>query len=67
MQLEILGKNNGVPCEIFTRVVGYYRPVDQTNRGKMQEISERKMMTIPEALKCKTSAGTESEKCLKLN
>lgn len=29
------------PCEIWSRVVGYYRPVDQWNKGKQQEYQER--------------------------
>lgn len=28
-------------CEIWSRVVGYYRPVDQWNKGKQQEYRER--------------------------
>lgn len=30
------------PCEVYSRVVGYYRPVQQWNPGKAQEYSERK-------------------------
>jgi ribonucleoside-triphosphate reductase len=30
------------PCEIWTRVMGYYRPVSQFNRGKQSEFNERK-------------------------
>ena len=30
-----------VPCEVYSRVVGYYRPVSQWNEGKKQEFSER--------------------------
>jgi anaerobic ribonucleoside-triphosphate reductase len=29
-------------CEVYSRVVGYYRPVQQWNKGKAQEYSERK-------------------------
>jgi anaerobic ribonucleoside-triphosphate reductase len=29
-------------CEVYSRVVGYYRPVQQWNEGKTQEYSERK-------------------------
>jgi anaerobic ribonucleoside-triphosphate reductase len=28
-------------CEVYSRVVGYYRPVQQWNEGKTQEYSER--------------------------
>ena len=30
------------PCEIWTRVMGYHRPVDAWNIGKKQEFAERK-------------------------
>ena len=30
------------PCEIWTRVMGYYRPVSQFNRGKQSEFQERR-------------------------
>lgn len=29
------------PCEIYSRVVGYIRPVDQWNPGKQSEFSDR--------------------------
>lgn len=29
-------------CEVYSRVVGYLRPVQQWNRGKQQEFSDRK-------------------------
>ena len=29
-------------CEVYSRVVGYLRPVGQWNRGKQQEFSDRK-------------------------
>lgn len=30
------------PCEMWTRVMGYFRPVDAFNIGKKQEFRERK-------------------------
>lgn len=30
------------PCEIWTRVMGYHRPVSSFNRGKKGEFAERK-------------------------
>lgn len=30
-----------VPTEVYSRVVGYYRPVQNWNHGKKQEFSER--------------------------
>ena len=29
------------PCEIWTRVMGYHRPVSQFNPGKQSEFAER--------------------------
>ncbi len=31
-----------VPVEVYSRVVGYFRPVNQWNPGKKEEYSERK-------------------------
>ena len=31
-----------VKCEVYSRVVGYYRPVSNWNNGKKQEYGERK-------------------------
>jgi len=30
-----------IPCEVYSRVVGYLRPVKQWNIGKQQEFKER--------------------------
>jgi len=35
----------GIPCEVYSRVVGYYRPVQSWNVGKRQEFKERKTIT----------------------
>jgi len=31
-----------VPVEVYSRVVGYFRPVNQWNKGKREEFSERR-------------------------
>jgi len=33
------------PCEVWTRVMGYHRPVASFNRGKKGEFAERKYFT----------------------
>ncbi|MCX6718488.1 MAG: hypothetical protein NTY81_02705 [Candidatus Staskawiczbacteria bacterium] len=33
---------NFQPCEVYSRVVGYIRPVQQWHKGKQQEYGERK-------------------------
>jgi ribonucleoside-triphosphate reductase len=35
------------PCEVYSRVVGYIRPVNQWHKGKQQEYSERKEFLCP--------------------
>jgi ribonucleoside-triphosphate reductase len=34
------------PCEIYSRVVGYLRPVKQWNDGKQQEFKTRKVFNF---------------------
>ncbi|MCL5794893.1 MAG: anaerobic ribonucleoside-triphosphate reductase, partial [Patescibacteria group bacterium] len=29
------------PCEVYSRVTGYFRPVDQWNDGKQAEFKDR--------------------------
>ena len=42
-----------VPCEVYSRIVGYLRPVSQWNAGKQEEFKERKEFKIrkPELVK----------------
>jgi len=35
-------------CEVYSRVVGYMRPVKQWNLGKQQEFSDRKLFDMKE-------------------
>jgi hypothetical protein len=37
-----------IPCEVYSRVVGYLRPVQNWNRGKQQEFSERRPFRLPD-------------------
>jgi len=39
-----------VPAEVYTRVVGFYRPVNQWNPGKTEELRQRKTYKIPGGL-----------------
>jgi len=32
--------------EVYTRVVGYLRPVDSMNSGKQEEVADRKMFKL---------------------
>ena len=40
-------KERRIPVEVYSRVVGYFRPVDQWNKGKQEEFKERKAYRIP--------------------
>ena len=43
---EQLKDVHGSKCEVFSRVVGYMRPVQNWNNGKKEEFAMRKMMDI---------------------
>lgn len=40
--------NCGEPTEVYSRITGYYRPVQNWNEGKTQEFKERKVYARPE-------------------
>ena len=44
---EILSNNKEErqECEVYTRCMGYFRPVSQYNKGKQSEFKERKWFT----------------------
>ncbi len=35
-----------VPCEVYSRIVGYLRPVRDWNKGKQQEFADRKTYAV---------------------
>ncbi len=41
-----MSKKMVVPAEVFSRVSGYFRPVNQWNKGKREEFSLRMYMNI---------------------
>ena len=46
-ELEMAKKEvKGEPCEVYSRVVGYLRPVQQWNDGKQEEFEERKTFKV---------------------
>jgi hypothetical protein len=45
----LLSDEERQPCEIWTRVMGYHRPVSSFNRGKQGEFAERKYFTEAKA------------------
>lgn len=40
------GEKVGQPCEVYSRVVGYLRPVKQWNPGKKEEFEQRKEFVV---------------------
>lgn len=42
-----------IPCEVYSRVVGYFRPVQHWNDGKRQEFSDRKTFSEHESMNSK--------------
>ncbi|MCA9362535.1 ribonucleoside triphosphate reductase [Candidatus Kaiserbacteria bacterium] len=47
----------GATCEVYSRIVGYLRPVEQWNKGKKSEYGDRKTvpqdkLTVPQAKTC---------------
>lgn len=39
-----------VPVEVYSRVVGYFRPVQQWNKGKQEEFKDRKTYNVSTGL-----------------
>lgn len=37
-----------VPCEVYSRIVGYLRPTMNWNKGKLQEFAERRPYRVSE-------------------
>lgn len=44
----ILQDSERQPCEVWTRVMGYYRPVERYNNGKKSEYNERTFFNLKE-------------------
>ena len=38
--------NKKIPVEVYSRVVGYFRPVNQWNKGKQEEFNQRKEFSL---------------------
>jgi anaerobic ribonucleoside-triphosphate reductase len=41
-----LAAAKGTECEVYSRIVGYFRPVKQWNNGKQEEYSEREAYEV---------------------
>ena len=45
--LPALGEEERVRCEVWSRVMGYHRPVSAWNPGKQAEYAERRVFAEP--------------------
>ena len=45
----MLAEEERQPCEIWTRVMGYHRPLSSFNKGKQGEHAERTYFSEPHA------------------
>jgi len=47
---EIKGVNQikAIKTEVYSRIVGYYRPVQSWNKGKREEFSQREYISLKE-------------------
>ena len=50
-------KNLGRVCEIYSRIVGYLRPVNQWNESKKEEFKMRKTFLGPDTIITKDKDG----------
>jgi len=50
-----------IPVEVYSRVVGYFRPVNQWNRGKQEEFKERKAFKINKLSESKDEANGKTK------
>ncbi len=54
-----------IPCQCYTRTVGYYAVISQMNKGKQEEVRQRKLAQIADLKNILTKEGrydTEDQK-----
>ena len=44
-----------VPCEVYSRIVGYLRPVQNWNKGKKQEFTDRRPYEVQTDPECESA------------
>jgi len=54
-----------VPVEVYSRVVGYFRPVAQWNPGKREEFSERTPLKFQSQYIFEKSAVSQNKQAIK--
>jgi ribonucleoside-triphosphate reductase (formate) len=53
----------GNVCEVYTRIVGYHRPVQNWNKGKKEEYKQRKTYSLNKSLESKNGKCQTLEVC----
>ena len=54
----------GSKCEVYSRVVGYLRPVQNWNKGKKEEFKERRTFEVKKpACACSSASKEDSKAC----
>ena len=41
---------NRTPCEVYSRIVGYLRPVQNWNKGKKEEFKDREVFDVTKSI-----------------
>ena len=52
----------GKECEVYSRICGYFRPVQRWNKGKKEEFGMRKVFNVEKSMKSKLTAEHNTEK-----
>lgn len=50
MDIKDIPQEKRTKCEVWTRVMGYHRPVEMFNKGKQSEFAERKCFSEKRAV-----------------
>jgi hypothetical protein len=48
----------GEKTEVYSRVCGYFRPISNWNRGKLEEFRQRKTFKVPQLTKSRSDYRT---------
>ncbi len=55
-----MAEKKRIPCEVYSRIVGYFRPVRNWNKGKQREFAERKVYRVTEETEAATAHADKS-------
>ena len=53
----------GKPAEVYSRITGYYRPVQNWNDGKREEFNERRVYNVTDAVNTPFESTAKAETC----